>query len=137
MRFSDIPRNPDLKTLFQFSVIWLIAFSLLAGMQYWRYNHTTAAGILAIVALIGGCIGMIKPSFMKPIFVGWMILAFPIGWTVSLVLLGLIFYLVIAPIGLALRLFGHDPLKLRTSKVNSYWDSRKNHQDQGRYLKQY
>lgn len=106
-------------------------------MQYWRYNHATAAGILAVVALIGGCTGMAKPNLMKPIFVGWMILAFPIGWTVSLILLALIFYLVIAPIGLILRLVGHDPLKLRKLQVNSYWESRKNLQAPERYLKQY
>lgn len=137
MKFSDIPRNPDSKTLFQFAVIWLFAFSILAGVQYWRHENTTVAAILVAIALIGGGAGMIRPTLLKPIFVGWMILAFPIAWTISLILLATIFFLIITPIGLVMRMLGHDPLKLRATKTNTYWEVRKGHSDPSRYLKQY
>jgi hypothetical protein len=137
VKFSDIPRNPDSKTLFQFAIMWLIAFSLLAGFQFWRHQNPTVAGILLAVALVGGCIGMIRPLLLKPIFVGWMILAFPIAWIVSLVLLGTIFFMVITPIGFMMRLLGHDPLRLKAAKQDSYWEVRKHHDDPSRYLKQY
>ena len=42
-----------------------------------------------------------------------MVLAFPIGWTVSLVLLGLVYYGLFTPIGLVFRLVGRDALQLR------------------------
>lgn len=86
---------------------------------------------------MGGILGMLRPTLLKPIFVGWMILAFPLAWTVSLVLLGSIYFLIITPIGWTMRRLGHDPLKLRSHKTDSYWETRSNHNDPSRYLKQY
>ena len=44
------------------------------------------------------------------IYVGWMILAFPIGWTISQVILVVMFFGLFTPIGLIFRLLGRDPL---------------------------
>ena len=41
---------------------------------------------------------------------GLAVITFPIGFVLSYVILGLLFYAIIAPIGLLLRLFGKDPL---------------------------
>ena len=48
---------------------------------------------------------------MRLIYVGWMVLAFPIGWTVSQVMLALMFFGLFTPIGLVFRLIGRDPLQ--------------------------
>ena len=59
---------------------------------------------------------------MRPIYVGWMVLAFPIGWTVSQAMLALMFYGLFTPIGLLFRLIGRDPLQLsRRSGLETYW----------------
>ena len=51
-----------------------------------------------------------------------MVAAFPIGWTVSHLLLGSIFYLVITPIGLLLRALGHDPMERKFDReAKTYW----------------
>ena len=73
-------------------------------------GHGTAAAIFGLLALTVGPIGLARPDWLRPIYVGWMVLAFPIGWTVSQLILGVIFCGVFTPIGLVFRLMGRDPL---------------------------
>ena len=54
---------------------------------------------------------MIRPEWLRSIYVGWMVLAFPIGWTVSQVMLAVMFFGLFTPIGLVFRLIGRDPLQ--------------------------
>lgn len=122
MRWSDIPRNPTTKMLREFAGLWLIFFGGLAAWQGFREQHTTAALVLAIVAVGVGVPGLIAPRLLRPIFVAWMMLAFPIGWVVSHVLLGLVFFGLFLPVGLIMRLAGRDALMLRRrSDASTYW----------------
>lgn len=57
---------------------------------------------------------------------GWSILTRPLGWLVSHLLLALVFYLVITPLGLVRRLLHRDPLALRFEPgLSSYWTERR------------
>jgi len=51
-------------------------------------------------------------------------------------LLGLIFYGVVTPIGLILRISGHDPLQLKKPSGNSVWKTSVGRTDATRYLRQ-
>jgi hypothetical protein len=67
-----------------------------------------------------------------------MVLAFPIGWTVSHLLLGSIFYGVITPIGLLLRASGHDPMMRKFDRnASSYWIDHRTGGDPTSYLRQF
>jgi hypothetical protein len=67
-----------------------------------------------------------------------MVLAFPIGWTISQVVLALLFYGLFAPIGLVFRLIGRDPLhRARQPGKESYWTAKATPSDLRRYLKQF
>ena len=136
MKFSDIPRDPDRKTLRGFGYLWLGFFGLAACYSYYQGYNTWAAALLAL-SLGVGIPGTAYPQILKPVFVTWMILVFPIGWTISHILLTLMYFFVFAPFGLVLRLFGHDPLRLKESNEDSFWRSRSSHNDPSRYLKQY
>ena len=57
-----------------------------------------------------GLLGLLWPRVIRPVYVGWMVLAFPIGWTVSQAMLAVMFYGLFTPIGLLFRLIGRDPL---------------------------
>ena len=52
-------------------------------------------------------------------FLGWMYAAFPIGWTISHLLLLAVYYFVLTPVGLALRLTGRDPVDLGRIKLQT------------------
>src|SRR5947209_8661384 len=110
MQWSDIPRNPPARTLRQFAGLWLVCFGLLAAWEGWGRGRPHAALLLAGLALTVGPLGLVKPAWVRPVFVGWMVLVFPVGWLVSRLLLAVVFYGLLTPMGLLLRLLGHDPL---------------------------
>ena len=113
---------PDRKQLRQFAGIWFPAFCALVGWSiarktgYWNEVEIgwAIAGIISIA-------GLVFPPLIRPIFVGLILLTYPIGWVVSHVLLGLIFYGVVTPIGLLLRATGHDSLELNPPQGPSMW----------------
>ena len=77
------------------------------------------AGVLLIL------FGLILPNILKPINKIWMTLAVILGWFMSRLILFILFYIVITPIGVILRIAGKDFLNLRTDKnSDSYWEKR-------------
>ena len=137
MKFSDIPRNPDHGMLRQFAGLWILFFGAIALSQYFRSQNASVAIVIGAFALVVGVPGLFFPRVLKPIFVGWMILAFPIGWLVSHVILFLIYWSVFVPIGFILRRMGHDPLRLRKPSSDSYWEQKTQQTSLRRYLKQF
>ncbi len=129
MQWSDIPRDPSSRILRQFAVMWLVFFAALA---LWHESIH-----LAVIAGVGGLPGLWKPSLLRPIFVTWMIVVFPIGWLVSQVVLALMFYLLLTPLGLAFRLCGRDVLKLRVGTAESYWELKPAARDVRSYFRQF
>jgi hypothetical protein len=121
MNWADVTKPPSPKTLRQFSALWIVFFG---GMALWRGWHGQTGPwttTLAAVALGVGGAGLVLPAIVRPIYTGWMIAAFPIGWTVSRLTLGAVFYVVFTPVGLVFRLFGRDSLFLRKRQPASYW----------------
>jgi hypothetical protein len=81
--------------------------------------------------------GLLNPRWIRPVFVTWMRLAYPIGWTVSHLMLATIYYLVITPIGLVMRLLGRDPLQRRWDRqASTYWVAHNPGGDMARYFRQ-
>ena len=137
MKFSEIPRNPDHRMLRQFAGLWILFFGAIALSQHFQSHNSTVAIVVGAFALVVGVPGLFFPRVLKPIFVGWMILAFPIGWLVSHVILFLIYWSVFVPIGFILRRMGHDPLRLRKPSSDSYWEQKTQQTSLRRYLKQF
>jgi hypothetical protein len=129
--------NPEGKQLRQFAGIWFPAFCALLGWiigkktGHWEAVEITW-GACAFVALAG----IVHPPSIRPIFVGLILVTFPIGWVVSHLLLGAIFYLLVTPIGLVLRLTGHDPLQLKRPPGHSLWKTPVGKKDAASYLRQ-
>ena len=54
----------------------------------------------------------------------WMAFGHVLGWINSRIILGVVFFVVVTPIGLIMRLFGKDLLRMRTPKSSTYWIER-------------
>ena len=123
MTLIKLNTNPSNRELRQFAGIWFPAFWALVGWIVWNTTDNLPLTLtLWVVAGVVSLVGFILPAFMRPIFVGWMIAAYPIGWTVSLALLTIIYFLVLTPIGLGVRLFGRDPMNRTFDRnASSYW----------------
>ena len=138
MHWSDIQFDPSRTTLRQFAGLWLVFFGGLALWQALVRGQTTLAAMLAILAVTIGLLGLTRPPWVRLIYVGWMILAFPIGWTISQIMLAVMFVGLFAPIGLAFRLLGRDPLhRTRRPDRESFWEPKPESADLGRYFKQF
>ena len=129
--------NPSTKQLRQFAGIWFPAFCGLVGWSIGQktghWSEVEIGWVLAGLLSVGG---LVLPALIRPIFVGLILLTFPIGWVVSHLLLGLIFYGVVTPIGLILRMSGHDPLQLKKPGGNTVWKTSVGKTDATRYLRQ-
>jgi ABC-type uncharacterized transport system permease subunit len=136
-----INKNPSRKELAIFALlagIFLFLLSFLARSQEWTELATLLKYAAPLSALVGLSLAYIWPASLRIIYLGWMYAALPIGWVVSHLLLALIYYLMVTPIGLFMRLVGSNPLQRRLDPdADSYWLERKPKEEAKRYFKQF
>ena len=143
----DFDFNPPERTLRQFGFIALVGFGVLAAMAWTEIllfsfglgeARATVAGVLVAIGVVAALCSLVYPRANRALFVGLTILAAPIGFVLSYVILGLIFYAVIAPTGLILRLFGRDPLQRGFQpQATTYWKDAAEPQSNESYFKQF
>jgi len=114
-------KTPARKELRQFSFIVGGVFSLIG---VWPLLFRGTPPRFWALAAGGGLIilGLLLPRALAPVYRGWMVLGHALGWLNTRIILGLLFYGMITPMGLVMRLFGKDPLRLRPpgGEVESY-----------------
>ena len=137
MQWSDITRAPTSRMLRQFGALCLVVFGALAA---WRLSHGTRDAwtwALLVMSLGVGGLGLIWPQAVRWIFTGWLIVAFPIGWLVSRVVLAVLFFALFTPIALFFRMTGRDVLHRRRKSRTSYWVAKPAPGDVKSYFRQY
>jgi len=133
-----INRTPSSRHLAGFAVLWLLFFAGAAGVAMARGSGPWRAAILAAVALTVPVVGWVFPPFLRWTYLGMSYATYPIGLVVSSLVLLLLYYGVVTPIGLLLRLTGYDPLGRRFDpKASSYWSPRQEPEDARRYFQQF
>lgn len=134
----SINLKPDDKTLAGFSEAWLFFLGATAAplLAYrGRPGWALAAWAAAVVVR---AIGLWRPRLVKPLYLAMTLAAAPIGWAVSHIALAVFYYLVVTPIGLALRLTGRDALGLRFDKGgSSYFTPYEPGKDPRSYLRRF
>ncbi len=134
----DVNWRPSPRELRQFAVMGIAFSGLVAGLVLWKGGSATWAATIAGGGVVLGTAGLVTPPLVRPVYVVLMALALPIGWIVSHVLLALIFYGLMTPLGLMLRLLGHDPLRRRFDPgADSYWIPHEPTQETQRYFRQF
>jgi hypothetical protein len=122
MGMVDVNRNPSRRQLNQFGAIWLVFFAAVACVTWLKLHSPALSATLAGLAVAVPAVGWAAPAFMRLVFLGMSYLAWPIGFVVSHVLLAAVFYLLVTPIGLLMRLVGYDPMHRRLDRqAASYW----------------
>ena len=102
-----------------FGIVFSIVFLLIAiyplinsdGLRVWSL-------IIAIIFLV---LGLINSKILTPLNKLWFKFGILLGRIVSPVIMGLIFFLVVTPIALIMRIIGKDLLNLKFNKEKSYW----------------
>lgn len=125
------------RTLREFAALWLLFFGGFAVAQAMA-AHPWRAGVLALVALAIGVRGLLRPQAIRLVYAGAMRVTFPIGYVVSRLVLAVLFFLVITPVGVAFRLAGRDCLWIaRRPPGESYWQPKPAASDAASYLRQF
>ena len=110
------------KEIRKFGLVIAIALGVIGSFVYVKFGNFDVVGWLWGIGLLFLILGFILPSVLRPVYRIWMLLAYFIGGIVSRVILTVLFYVVLTPTGLVLRLFGKDVLGQRFEKDReSYW----------------
>lgn len=127
---------PGKKHLRQFAMICLPAFGMIGYMVYHWSGSQTAGWVVA--AFGGACflIGLARPGAVGPVYFLLMSITMPIGWLVSHIILRVIFYGMVTPLGLFFRLIGRDPLQLKKPQASTFWLEHTQRSDPQSYFRQ-
>lgn len=87
----------------------------------WGIYYLTALIIGALFFLLSA---LIAPSLLAYLNQGWYLVGLLLGKIVSPIVLGLIFFIIITPVAIFLRLIGRDALRLKRKNVQSHWIDR-------------
>ena len=102
-----------------FGIVFFVVFLLIALYPF------TYGGEIRIWSVIASLIflvsGLLNSKFLTPLNKLWFRFGIFLGKIISPVIMGIIFFLVVTPIGFILRLLGKDVLNLKYSKNKSYW----------------
>jgi hypothetical protein len=130
-RIIELDVRPDAATLRQFGWIALGGFSLLALFAWKEWlvfsfglggARQLVVGTLLALGALSGIFSATHPPANRPIYLGLAVVAFPIGLVLSYLILGALFYLLIAPFGLVFRGLGRDLMGRRYAReADTYW----------------
>ena len=102
-----------------FGIVFFVVFLLIA-----LYPLTYSEDIRiwsAIISLIFLVLGLLNSKILSPLNKLWFKFGIFLGKIISPLIMGIIFFLVVTPIGLIMRLFRKDILNLKYNKDKSYW----------------
>jgi hypothetical protein len=138
MSLIRINRDPSKRQLAVFAVGWMIGLALIGWLFPLRLGDTSLRDICWLFAVIVPAIGVAVPRFLKGTYLVSAFAALPIGLVVSYLILSVIYYLVLTPVGCLLRLRGYDPLQHRFEpESDTYWIERETPPDTDRYFRQF
>ena len=96
---------------------------LLASRWLYLGRFTSVATIMLVVGISLAGAGILFPRALVLPNKAWMKLALALSHITSPIILGIIFFGVLTPIGTIKRVFGWDPLNRRSKRRQSYWHS--------------
>jgi hypothetical protein len=102
-----------------FGIVFSIVFLLIS--IYPLINDESIRIWSLIISLIFLVLGIINSNILSPLNKLWFKFGIFLGKIISPIIMGIIFFLVVTPIGLIMRLIGKDVLNLKYSNHKSYW----------------
>jgi hypothetical protein len=138
MSLIRIDHNPTRRKLAFIATVWMVLLGVLGAIVLRKTGYPPAAVALWTVALLIGVIGWIAPRPMRLVYLGMVYAALPLALVVSILVLVLVYYLVLTPTGLLMRLLGYDPMHRRFDPdAETYWLPREQEENVSRYFRQF
>ena len=138
MAIIEINRTPSHQDLRWFGLLLPVFFAIVGALVWHRTGSLTPATAVWAAGGTVSALFALWPASRRRIYVGWMYAVYPIGWTVSHLLLGVVYFLIITPIGLALRVLRRNPLERGLDRTAAtYWVRHNPANSIKRYLRQF
>ena len=102
-----------------FGIVFSIFFSLVG--IYLLLNNSPVYYWSFLISLIFLILGLLNSKILGPLNQIWFKFGILLGKVVSPIVMGIIFFLVITPIAILLKIFGKDVLKLKLNNNETYW----------------
>ena len=106
-----------------FGLLFAFVFLVVALWPILKNNSINLIALFSSISLL--IISFIKPELLKPFNYLWMKLGLVLGKIVPPIIMFMIFFTIITPIGLLLRIFKKDLLCLKFTNEDTYWQDRK------------
>jgi len=146
-KMVELNLSPDTATLRQFGFIALVGFGLLGAAAYLE-SFIFAFGLgdarIPVAYALGGLgalsalLSLVAPKANLPIYVGLTLLTYPIGFVLSHVIMGTLFFAIIGPVAIFFRLTGRDSMnRSYDGSATSYWSPVRPNRGKESYFKQY
>ncbi len=119
LKSSEIKLPSNKKFGYFFSAIFLIT------AIYFLYTSSKTVGyVMVVIALFFFITTLIKAKLLLPLNKLWMQFGLLLGMIISPIVLGIIFFGLLTPYGVIMRIMGRDELRLKIIKTNSNWKLR-------------
>ena len=120
MKFADfkLPSNKKFGLVISCFLILLGAY-----LFYKSFIYTGIVFIFLSLIILG--IAFIKPSLLTNLNKGWMLIGYLLGKVINPLVLVIIFFIIITPLGFFLRMIGRDELNIQSPSSNSFWKIKK------------
>lgn len=109
-----------------FGLMFAVIFLVVLGLIKWRHESAIgqATPILLTLSGVTFVIALVRPRLLRRPNRGWMAVSRFLGRIVSPVVLAFLYFLLIVPLALVLRVGGRDILRLRFKAVETHWRPR-------------
>ena len=107
-----------------FGVMFGCIFIILAVIIRLRNNPRNIQLLFLALSFLTFLISFTRPGLLNTTNRLWMKFSLLLARFVSPIVLGVLFYVLISPLALVLRLFGRDELRLKTKKLATNWQNR-------------
>ena len=102
-----------------FGLVFFIIFLIIA---IWPLNYNGEIRVWwLLTSIIFLTLGLINSKFLKPLNFLWFKFGLLLGRIISPIIMGIIYFFVVTPIGLLMKLFQKDLLSLKKKKCSTYW----------------
>lgn len=138
MAIIELNKDPSPSVMRWFGALLGLFLALVGGVLLWRVGWGPAARICIGLAVLLPLLYYAVPRLRRAMYQVWIHAAWPIGLVLSFVLLAVIWYLVITPVGILRRTIGKDPMNRGfDGSAKSYWTPHSGLRDPARYFKPY
>ena len=106
-----------------FGVVFFIVFLIIGTYPLLSQNDVRLWSL--IISIIFLILGLLNSNILNPLNKLWFKFGIFLGKIISPLIMGIIFFLVVTPIGFIMRLLGKDILNLKYNENKSYWIEKK------------